>query len=73
MGGGTGTTTMEQRQMYLTSPQLPFHATDVLEWWRWQRHVFPDLSRMAQQYLAAPASSAGVERLFSRAGRYHDR
>jgi hypothetical protein len=63
---------MEQRQMYLTLPQLPFHATDVLEWWRWQRYVFPDLSRMAQQYLAAPASSAGVERLFSRAGRYHD-
>ena len=27
---------------------------------------------MVRQYLAALASSAGVERLFSRAGRYHD-
>ena len=72
MGVVTETTTMDQRQMYLTWPQLSFHTTDVLEWWRGQRYVFPDLSRMARQYLAALASSAGVEKLFSRAGRYHD-
>jgi hypothetical protein len=72
MVGGTATPTIDQRQQYLALPQMPFHTTDVLEWWRGQRHVFPDLSRMACQYLAAPASSAGVERLFSRAGRYHD-
>jgi hypothetical protein len=69
---GTATPTMDQRLQYLALPQMPFHTTDVLDWWRAQRHVFPDLSRMARQYLAAPASSAGVERLFSRAGRYHD-
>jgi hypothetical protein len=63
---------MDQRQQYLALPQLPFHTIDVLEWWRGQRHVFPNLSRMVRQYLAALASSAGVERLFSRAGRYHD-
>ena len=27
---------------------------------------------MAKQYLASPASSAGVERVFSSAGRMHD-
>ena len=72
MGGGTETTTMDQRQQYLALPQLPFHTTDVLEWWRGQRHVFPDLSRMTRHYLTAPASSAGVERMFFRAGCYHD-
>ena len=37
---------------------------------KWSRHrtVFPNLSRMARQYLATPATSAGVERLFSAAG-----
>jgi len=27
---------------------------------------------MARQFLASPASSAGAERLFSRAGKMHD-
>ena len=32
---------------------------------------FPKLAKMAKQYLAAPASTAGVERVFSAAGRMH--
>jgi hypothetical protein len=44
---------------------------DVLEWWKTHSHMFPNLSKMARQYLAMPASSAGVERLFSAAGRMH--
>ena len=44
---------------------------DVLEWWKKHADVFPNLSKMARQYLAMPASSAGVERLFSAAGRMH--
>ena len=42
--------------------------TNVIEWWRRRRTVFPNLSRMARQYLATPATSAGVERLLSAAG-----
>ena len=42
--------------------------TNVIEWWRRHRTVFPNLSRMARQYLATPATSAGVEWLFSAAG-----
>ncbi len=33
--------------------------------------MFPNLSKMAREYLAMPASFAGVERLFSVAGRTH--
>ena len=32
----------------------------------------PDLAKMAAQYLGRPASSAGVERMFSKAGKLHD-
>ena len=41
--------------------------TNVIEWWRRHCSVFPNLSKMARQYLATPATSAGVERLFSAA------
>jgi hypothetical protein len=32
---------------------------------------WPNLAKMVMQYLAAPASSAGVERVFSAAGKMH--
>ena len=32
----------------------------------------PALSKMVKQYMAAPASSAGVERVFSSAGKMHN-
>ena len=42
--------------------------TNVIEWWRRHRSVFPNLSKIGQQYLATPATSGGGERLFSAAG-----
>ena len=32
----------------------------------------PVLAKMARQYLGRPASSAGVERMFSKAGKLYD-
>lgn len=44
---------------------------DILAWWKAKESAWPFLSKMVKQYLAAPASSAGVERVFSAAGRMH--
>ena len=57
---------------YLSLPQVP-HSDDfdLLSWWRQHQAMFPNLAKMARQYLALPASSAGVERLFSAAGDMH--
>ena len=44
-----------------------------LAWWKFHEKKFPHLAELAKTYLAIPASSATVERLFSRAGlvRFH--
>jgi hypothetical protein len=39
-----------------------------LEWWRSNERYYPHLAQLAKIYLAIPASSATVERLFSCAG-----
>ena len=56
---------------------------DVLEWWKARDHKLPAdpasgrpeglpaLAKMARQYLGRPASSAGVERMFSKAGKLY--
>jgi hypothetical protein len=41
---------------------------DVKEWWLANAERFPNVERMARQYLGCPASSAAVERLFSAVG-----
>lgn len=48
-------------------PQI-LATADALEWWKVHDSRFPSLARMARQYLAVPASSASVERLFSSVG-----
>ena len=57
---------------------------DVLSWWKARDHGLPAdpatgrpeglpiLAKMARQYLGRPASSAGVERMFSKAGKLYD-
>ncbi len=51
---------------YLLLPQLSDGmAFDLLAWWKKHSTIWPHLSRMAQQYLALPATSVVVERLFS--------
>jgi hypothetical protein len=48
------------------------HAHDILYWWKQHAPDFLFLSKMARQFLAALASSAGAERLFFGAGKMHD-
>ncbi|KAK3272024.1 hypothetical protein CYMTET_19655 [Cymbomonas tetramitiformis] len=38
---------------------------DVLLWWKKHASDFPNLAKMARQFLGIPASTAGVERAFS--------
>ena len=40
---------------------------DFLAWWKLNQHKYPNLSRMARDYLAIPGTSASSERLFSSA------
>lgn len=64
----------EEVMKYLALPQVPHSEDfDLLTWWKKHQSLFPHLALMARQYLALPASSAGVERLFSAAGEMHDK
>ena len=56
-----------QLQAYMQVQQVP-NDTDPLMWWKQHQQEFPDLSRMARQYLAVPATSESPERFFSRVG-----
>ena len=64
-------------ERYLRMPQIPMtdvsgNDQNILNWWRDNESGFPHLSKMARQFLSAPASSASAERLFSSAGKMHD-
>ena len=43
----------------------------MLVWWQAKESKWPALAKMVKQYFAALASSAGVERVFSAAGKMH--
>lgn len=54
---------------YLALPQIKYKTEqDALNWWKQNAEKFPNLAVMARQYLGCPASSASVERLFSKVG-----
>jgi hypothetical protein len=56
-----------QLQAYMQVQQVP-NDTDPLMWWKQLQQEFPDLTRMARQYLTVPTTSASPERFFSRVG-----
>lgn len=68
--------TASEVSTYLQLPALPTtrngRDTCPLEWWSIHEYQLPNLAKMARQFLALPASSAGTERLFSAAGNQHD-
>ena len=69
---------------YLALPAEADMDLDVLAWWKARDHThradpatgqpegLPALAKMARQFLGRPASSAGVERMFSKAGKLYD-
>ncbi|KAK3234342.1 hypothetical protein CYMTET_55406 [Cymbomonas tetramitiformis] len=60
----------DEFKKYLSLPACDGNL-DILEWWRGNSTELPNMVRMARQFLAAPASTAGVERTFSACGQMH--
>ena len=62
----------DELELYLAEEEESDRTIDLLKYWKKKEIVWPALAKMVKQYLAAPASSAGVERVFSAAGKMHD-
>ena len=59
----------DELKEYLALPQIKYKSEqDAMLWWLEHRQQFPNLEVMARQYLGCPATSATVERLFSKVG-----
>ena len=61
----------QEFQDYLQAPRISA-ANDPLEWWKANRTRFPTLFPMAKSFLGCPATTAELERVFSKAGKLHD-
>ena len=60
----------DEVRAYLALPQIENeNEWSALKWWKENEKLFPNLARMARQYLGCPATSATVERLFSKVGK----
>ena len=62
---------LDELEEYLAEAEETDLDLKVLAWWKAKETKWPNLAKMVKQYFAAPASSAGVERVFSAAGKMH--
>ena len=62
---------LDELEQYLADEEEFDLETPELKWWQVKEVKWPNLAKMVKQYFAAPASSAGVERVFSAAGKMH--
>ena len=67
------TSSADELSMYLSEAVYPRRVDDVeediLEIWKTLEPRFPNLARMARDFLAVPGTTVGVERCFSNGGR----
>ena len=73
----TPLTIYDDVNLYSHMPQISFqdlagNDQDILKLWRDNSSQFPNLAKIARQFLVAPASSASAKRLFSSAGKMQD-
>ena len=62
---------LDELDAYLADEDVPDLNDSVLKWWKVRELKWPNLSKMVKQYMAAPCSGGGVERVFSAAGKMH--
>ncbi|XP_077965704.1 uncharacterized protein LOC144411894 [Styela clava] len=74
-GGDVGELTREMEvsaeiSKYLNDRYLGLSATqeEMLQWWKRNKKVYPNIAVVVQKYLCIPATSAASERAFSSAG-----
>lgn len=54
-------------EMYRSQPEED-EKCNPLTWWKKNNLAYPNIAKLAKQYLACPCSSVPSERLFSAAG-----
>ncbi|MPD04930.1 Zinc finger BED domain-containing protein 4 [Portunus trituberculatus] len=63
---------MKDIEKYHTDKRISGTSQDSLQWWKTMKTVYPDLAKVACQYLSCPPSSVPSEQLFSSAGLIYD-
>jgi len=66
-----GTKYMKKKSEYHQYIELTVNTLDVdaLAWWPRNSHIFPNIAKLARQYLSIPCSSSPTERIFSVSGQ----
>lgn len=63
---------MKDIEKYHREKRISGTSQDSLQWWKTMKTVYPDLAKVACQYLSCPPSSVPSEQLFSSAGLIYD-